>query len=581
MAKRTQLWIALLLGSFLFGLSNTAVWSAWLRPPGGYEPLFLIRSHDMAEYVTYLTLGSDSTWLTPDLHAPWTLQGGFFHPLMLVPGRIGHGLGLSPAFTFQATFYLFCIAGAWALLYAMDFFLPTARQRWWSLAAVVAAVPLTLLAIVLKPLLPFPAEFYGLGMIELAYSSSDGLFRGGLSNSFTSSCGTIAILLALTFTAKRIATGLPRFRYLAAATMFLSALLHPFEFFVIVPASTLALLWAAKRSGRWREAIADCAWNVGATLTGLLPTLVLAFRYQWISDLSTVFTQRMYPTWLLAIYGLPCIAVVYCLLLRYRPSSPSDQVLLIWFITTAVIVCLPYCPYPPHLLNGFVYVTAMLLVRLLFEHRHTRTLYQTRPKLVLGFSSAVVAWSLIAVACLHVQLWKDGRSKEPDLLLTAVASTDERGVAEWLRGKASREDLVLAPPDLAPWLTFVPMHTFASHVLRSVNYARQLQEANAFYQGESPETARELLQGYGVHWVVTPSASAATRYFKGPPAAEIGDLRVYEIPGNRMKPYPGLARLVPGAANARSLSRVVMDAKAEISQMGASLWAYFSGKRRA
>src|SRR6266446_7154036 len=112
MTNRARICTALLLGSLAFGLSNTAVWSAWLRPPGGYEPLFLVRSHDMAEYVTYLTLAGGPDWLLPDLHAPWALRGGSFHPLMLVPGRIGHWLGLSPAFTFQAMFYLFCLAGA-------------------------------------------------------------------------------------------------------------------------------------------------------------------------------------------------------------------------------------------------------------------------------------------------------------------------------------------------------------------------------------------------------------------------------------------------------------------------------------
>ncbi len=396
-------------------------------------------------------------------------------------------------------------------------------------------------------------------MVEFAYNSSDGLFRGGLSNSFTNSFGTIAVLLALTFTAKRIVTGMPRFRYLAAATMFFSALLHPFEFFVMLPASALALLWAAKRSGQWRIAMGDCAWNIVATLAGLLPTLILAFRYQWISDLSTVFTERMYPTSLLAIYGLPCILVVYCLLLRYRAASPSDQVLLIWFLTTAVIVCLPYCPYPPHLLNGFVYVTAMLLVRLLVEHRQTRRLYQARPKLVLGFGYAAVAVSVIALVCLHVQLWKDGKSKDPDILLTAVQRQDERKVVQWLHARVSREDLVLAPPDLAPWLTPVPVHTFASHVLRSFNYAQQLQETEAFYHGESPELARLLLENYGVRWVVVPNGSAATDYFSGPPATEIGGWHIYELPGNRMKPYPGLGKLVPAAANARSLSRLVMN----------------------
>ena len=573
MRTRTRLWTALLLGSFLFGLSNSAVWSGWLRPPSGYQPLFVVRSHDMAEYTTYLTLAADPTWLTPELHAPWTFHGGFFDPLMLVPGHLGHWLGLSAVFTFQATFCLFCILGAWALLYAMDFFLPTARQRWWAFAAVVTAVPLYLLLIVIKPLLPLPREFYALGMVEFAYNSADGLFRGGLSNSFTLTWGTIAMLLGLTFTAKRIVTGKPRYRYLAAATMFLSALLHPFEFFVMLPASGLALLWAARGSGKWREAIEDCAWNATATLTGLLPALYLAFRYPWISDLSTIFTERMYPTWLLTIYGLPCILVVYCLLLRYRARSLSDQVLVIWFLTQAAIPCIPYCPYPPHMLDGFTYVTAMLLIRLLFEHRQTRAFYQTRPRLVLGLSSAAVSWALIALACLHVQLWKDGRSTTP-LLLSAITSTDERAVAEWLRARVSREDLVLAPPDLAPWLTLVPMHAFASHALHSFTYEQQFHEATAFYEGESPVVAREQLQGYGVRWVVTPSASAATRYFSSPPAAEIGTLRVYELPGNRMKPYPGLAALVPSAANSRSLSRVVMEAKTRLSQMAAVLWMH-------
>ncbi len=567
MARRTQLWLAVLLGSLLFALNNTAVWSAWLHPPEGHEPLFLVRSQDMAEYVTYLVLANEPTLLAPDMHAPWTLPGGLFHPWLLMAGRIGHALSLSPALTFQATYYLFCIAGVWVLLYAMAFFLPTVTQRWWAFGAVASSVPLILLPIVFKPLLPLPAEFYGLGMVQFAYNSADGLFRGGLSNSFTIAWGTIAMLAALTFTAKRIETGQARYRYLAAGTMFFSALLHPFEYFVMLPASTIALLWAGKQSGKWGQAILDCAWNIGAAVTGLLPALYLAFRYKWISDLSTVCTERMYPTWLFAIYGLPCILVVYCLLLRYRPATAPDQVLMIWFATTAVIVCLPYCPYPPHLLNGFSYITAMLLVRLLFEHRQARTFYRARPKLVLGLSSAVVALSLFGLASLQAQLWKDGRSKDPSLLLSALATKEERAVAEWLRGKAAREDLVLAPPEMAPWLTSAPVHAFASHVLTGFNYQQQLKEANAFYQGESVEAAHGLLQEYGVHWAVIPNDSAATRYFSTSPVAQIGAMRIYEIPNGRMGPYPGLAKLDPDAANTRSLSQLVMDATSHISQL--------------
>lgn len=565
MINRSRLWIAFLLGSLLFGVANTAVWSGMLHPPSGYEPLFLVRSHDMAEYTTYMTVASDPTWLTPNLDAPWTLPGGFFDPLMLIPGRIGHWLGLSTAFTFQITFFLSMIGGAWSLLYAIGFFIPTAKQRWWTFAAIVSAVPLVLLMIVIKPLLPFPFELYGLGMIEWAYNSADGLFRSGLSNSFTIACGTIAILLTLTFTAQRVVTGQVRYRYLAALTILVSALLHPFEVFVIGPASAAALLWGAKRSGKWRPAIVDIAWNATAAIAGLLPATLLAFRYPWISDLSTIFTERMYPTWLLTIYGLPCILVVYCLLLRYKPATLADEILMIWWIATAIIVCIPYCPYPPHLLNGFAYITAMLLIRLLFEHRQTKNLYQKKPKLVLGLGYSVLALSLIALSLLHIQLWKDGRASSPNLLLSAVTTTDERAVAQWLRGKVSHEDLVLAPPELAPWLTLVPMHAFASHVQHSFNYTRQLQEATAFYQGEPSETARELIRSYGVRWIVAPSNSPAIHYFDNPPSTEIGTLRVYEIPGNSLKSYPGLAQLVPEAAKAHSLSRLVMDAKAYLT----------------
>ena len=86
------------------------------------------------------------------------------------------------------------------------------------------------------------------------------------------------------------------------------------------------------------------------------------------------------------------------------------------------------------------------------------------------------------------------------------------------------------------------MHAFASHVQHSFNYTHQLQQATAFYQGEArgQESARELIGSYGVHWVVAPTgSSAAIRYFDRPPAAgEIGALpRVYEIPGNQLKPY--------------------------------------------
>jgi hypothetical protein len=114
-------------------------------------------------------------------------------------------------------------------------------------------------------------------------------------------------------------------------------------------------------------------------------------------------------------------------------------------------------------------------------------------------------------------------------------------------------------------------------MMTGFNYPRQLQEVNAFYQGESPEATAGLLQEYGVHWVVIPNDSAAIRYFSGAPAAQIGRMRVYEIPDGRMHPYPGLAELDPSAANTRSLSRLVTDATDHISR----LLGYFRSKGRA
>jgi hypothetical protein len=97
---------------------------------------------------------------------------------------------------------------------------------------------------------------------------------------------------------------------------------------------------------------------------------------------------------------------------------------------------------------------------------------------------------------------------------------------------------------MAPWVATIPMPSVASHDLFSITYAAQHSLAERFYKGE--DVRGELLDGFGVSYVIAPK-SAPIQLAGASLLHEEGSLRLFELPGQRMKAYPGAVQMAGGA----------------------------------
>ena len=110
----------------------------------------------------------------------------------------------------------------------------------------------------------------------------------------------------------------------------------------------------------------------------------------------------------------------------------------------------------------------------------------------------------------------------------------------WMKANLPHDRLVLAPEAMAPWVAAIPMHSVGSHDLFSVTYRAQRDLASRFYQGQP--LAKDLIDGFGVSYVVAP-ADAPIVLAGGRLLHQEASLRLYEVVGERMKPYPGIENL--------------------------------------
>ncbi|MGA3190453.1 MAG: hypothetical protein ABSF22_25395 [Bryobacteraceae bacterium] len=533
-----RLLAAIGLGTILFLVNHAGVIAGVLHPPPGYEPLWFTRDLDIAQYLTWMALAKDH-WLLPDYHAPWRTEGALFQPLFEMVGRSGLPV--------RVAYYLFDILCYWAaslgLIEAARVFCKTRRQMFYAALMVLCAVPLKLLGYVLAQALHWPDAvrlYLGAGLIEYVLNTSDGLARGGLSNSPTLTFGTAIMLFSFVNLAKFVATERRANYYWLAGLVFFGALLHPFEIFVIV----VAAVWPLLTIRRWWE---SAALFVAAGV-GMIPYLVQSVRSDWVRDASDLAQWKMgTPVYVLVVYGMPAILLCWLLLVRFKMERPEDQVLESWFLTTMFLPLIPALPGAMHLFDGFVYCTAILLVRKAQQDKLLSRLFQQRPRIMRGMLTATACASLVALFVAYSQIYEDGKSADPGLL-SAVAPKAEVAMIEWMKDNLPHGDdrLVLAPGDMAPWVAGIPMPSLGSHYLFSITYDAQCELAARFYQGQ--DVRRELLDSYGVSYVVVPQASTVLM-----DGAELlhteGNLKLYLIPGQTMKPYPSSARLVAAQRN--------------------------------
>jgi hypothetical protein len=531
---------AIAVGTILFLLNHLGVIAGVLHPPPGYEPAWFTRNLDIPQYLTWAALARDH-WLLPDYHAPWRTEPALFQPLFQMVGRTGLPLLVS--------YYLFEIASYWlaslALIEAARVFCENRRQMIYAALMVLFAVPLQLFGWVLAGPLHWPLAiklWMGIGLVQYGLQSADGLMRGGLSNSMTLSFGTAIMLFSFTNLAKFVATGRrANYRWLVGC-VFLGALLHPFEIFVIV----VAAVWPLWRVRSRMESLGLFA----AAGVGMLPYIVQSVRSDWVRDASDLAQWVMgSPVWVLLVFGMPAILLCWLLLIKFNMVRPEDQVLQSWFLTTMFLPLVRAVPGAMHLFDGFVYGMAILLVRKAQQDKLFTRLFRERPYAMRALLAGATCVSIVALSAYYAQVYRDGESADPGLF-SAVTPKSEAAMIEWMKNNLAHRDvdasLVLAPEGMAPWVAAIPMPSLGSHDLFSITYFDQCGLSARFYRGE--DLRRELIEDYGVSYVVVPEATKAVL-----PAAELlhaeGDLKLYRIPGQSMKSYSSSTKLVAAQRN--------------------------------
>ncbi len=532
------------IAAFLFVLNHAAVISGALAPPPGYAPQYVLRNTDMTVYLNSMQ-ASRHAWLAPNFSAPWLTPDELFTPILTLMGHLSNFMPWSVLIDYYVMHFLATIGATLLLIGALRYFVPPGRQRTAVIAVIFCSVPFLSIWYVVAKAIGASPGLSSLGLIEYTYTTADGLVRGGTSNSITLTFGTAVVLAAVLLLAKRIETGRTRWLWAAAGVNFASAFFHPFEFAVITGTGCLLFGLEGFRTRDWSRAIRHSLALVAAGALGLSPYLILLSRVGWLRDMSAADPGiPMNVASVLLMWGMPAFLTVYALLLRFRPRTPRDEVLAAWCFV-AVLLLFAHPPSPFHLLDGFTYINAMLLVRIGASDPNARTVLERNRRPLVA---CCCVWFLLcagAQAATLKQLVRDGRSADPDVLLSAVVPDSERALRQWLRLHASSDDVVLAPGLMSAWLTTIPMHGFAAQDNFSISYGHQSKQSASFYAGEWPlEQANQFLHRYGIRWVVVPLKSRAKQYFEARvPEARFGDLALYRLPENHTRPYPGRAEV--------------------------------------
>lgn len=521
---------AALLGTLLCLANHIGVIAGMLDPPPGYQPAYYIRNLDVPQYLTWMELAR-TEWLLTNEHAPWRTEPALFQPLFSIAARTG----LPTAVSYYGLQLLMYWLAAYALILAAQTFMKTRRAMLYSALVVLGAVPLRLMGWAAAKALGLPAvvqAILGYGLVEYGYDSADGLVRGGLSNSVLLTFGTAMALFAFTNVAKFVADGQRRHYYWLLGCVFLDGVFHPFEIFVIA----VAAVWPLWKASRRKE----CLLVFVVAGVGMMPYVIETLRSPWVRDISEIANWQMgSPVWVLMVYGMPAILICWLILARFRVDRPEDQVLESWFLCAAILPMIPGIPSGMHTFDGYMYAVAFLLVRKAQSDKLISRLFAEKRS---AMRLALAGWGIISAITLgyaYGQLWKDGKSAHPDFL-SAVAPKDEVAMIAWMKANLPRDKLVLAPETMAPWVAAIPMPSIASHDIFSMTYHTQLNLASQFYQGQAMR--KDLIDGFGVSYVVAPITSPIVLE-GGKLLHQETSLRLYEVPGEGMKPYPGLDHL--------------------------------------
>ncbi|MGZ4789182.1 MAG: hypothetical protein ACXVZX_11750 [Terriglobales bacterium] len=530
-------------GALLYVINNLGSMHAVFVAPAGYVPFGLTRDSDVAQYLTWIN-GLCHGWLLPNYHAPWTTAPGLFVPGLYPVAILNRLLPLSSVAWFQIFNLLAYVCVAYALVFACRTFCDTRAQSVWGFVFALACVPVAALPGVARLLrvLPLgPAVFGSTGGVSEFTLVSDG-FLHGLSAWPLIAFGTCFLVLGMALLARYCDTQEPRWLRWLAIVSFVSALVHPFEVFVLVTVSAIVFL---RIGGTARQTLTRLLSVVVPAGVGFLPYAVEANRFDWVHrvSLANCSLPLVMPSRVIAAIGLPAILALVLLFLGFpRRSDNKTLILKAWFVATFVLLYVPGLPFPLHMLDGIFFCIGLLVVGQLKDLLAGQRLL-SRPAAYI-VATVLLGWMLVPHLTLRAQAWRDAVNPKSNGVTTfpaGIAPADEPATIAWLRANASPDDLVLATEDEAPWIATAPIHSFASHWLFSFEDTRPADMAvrEQFFRGElAPPVAELFLEIIGARFVVLPDASGAIRYVQSAKLrVHFGSSSIYELPGQHMKPY--------------------------------------------
>lgn len=305
---------------------------------------------------------------------------------------------------------------------------------------------------------------------------------------------SILLITALLCTLTFVLDGKKHALSVAAFSTFLLMFIHPFYAVTVwlVPGVYTLLLFCLK----------DPSWRRSATALGVLVLASLpgVSYYGWLFFTDTAFAhkagQNVLPTTSLPItlmsYGGLLLFSIIAIVRRRASRDRAWLFLACWAVLGFVLLYFPVS-FQRRLSEGLHLPLALLTLSVLVPW--VRTLTKGYRLLLMGFLLILFALSNIVTVKHDLYLLE---RREYALVIPAR----EVRAARWIRREADRNDVVLAPLTIGPWLPGVArIHVIVGHEIETLGVDEKIASVARFYASHGGEEQSLLRDTADLVWV--------------------------------------------------------------------------------
>jgi hypothetical protein len=435
---------------------------------------------DVNQYLAWVEQSRRGHWLFDD---PYTLedhQRVFFHPFLLILGKLSALTGLSPTVCYHLSHLLGAILLLWACYRFVTHFLDEPLARGLAFVIVTTASGLSWLEW-LESSLGVKFHFLFSATFRAASSTFWSLYLYPLFSI------SIALLLLCVLAFQRfLATGALRHALNSGLLLLLLVTLHAYDLMIVLPVllGQILLLMIHRRRVEWR-------WFLGYALTAACSAPYLLYiRLLLLGDpvFAEVGERGIHlpsPMEFVGMFGflLPLAALQIPRLLREQ--SPRSTLLLVWLTAIPLLTYLPLgvANVPARLIEGYHVVLSVLSAATLYPLAAGR-----RPWRRAGLVLLLLLLTLGNAWVMTRDLETLAGHPFPRYLDRDIASA-----LQWLSAQEP-SSAVLASYKLA---SFVPARThhrvYAGHLYLTLDLGRKLAVLDRFFDAKTSDSARARL----------------------------------------------------------------------------------------